>query len=147
MQRLWQKYKETILYIFFGGITTVVSLVSFAIFNRLLGEALYQVSNVISWVLAVTVAYVTNKLFVFESKSWVPDVLRRELPSFVGARLASLGVEAAGMFLFVELLGFDKWSLTLVGFTVLGTDISKFLMQIVVLILNYVFSKLFIFKK
>ncbi len=147
LSALFKKYKEPILYIVFGGVTTLVSLVSFALCNRLLGEGLYLISNIISWVLAVAVAFVTNKLWVFESKSWAPGVLWRELPAFAGARIFSLLVEEAGLFLLVDILGFDGWSYTLCGFAISGEMIAKFLMQVVVLILNYIFSKLVIFKK
>lgn len=142
-----KKYKETLLYVFFGALTTLVSLGSFKVCNLLFGEGWHHVSNVISWVLAVATAYVTNKLWVFKSRSWAPAVLRRELPTFVGARVFSLGIEAVGLFLTIDLLGLGAWQWSVLGFLIEGEDVCKLLLQVVVLILNYVFSKLVIFKK
>lgn len=147
MRELWKKYKELIVYIIFGAVTTLVNFVVFKLCNWLLGEDLYLISNVFAWVAAVVVAYVTNKLWVFESKSWAPAVLRREIPTFVGARVFSFFFEEAGLFLAIDLLGFGAWELTLFGFTATGHDISKILLQVIVVILNYIFSKLVIFKK
>ena len=151
MRKLFQKYRGMILYIFFGAVTTLVNLVVFKLFNLLLGSDMYMylVSNVIAWAAAVLTAFFTNKLWVFESKSWAAVVLRRELPSFVGARIFSFLLEEVGLFLTIDLLGFGAWSLTLpyLAFTVDGEDISKVFLQVVVLVLNYIFSKLVIFKK
>ena len=70
IKNLFNKYKEIISYLFFGVMTTLVNFVSFWAFNKILGESLYLISNVIAWVISVVFAYVTNKLWVFESKSW-----------------------------------------------------------------------------
>lgn len=129
--------RETVLYLVFGVLTTVVSYVSALIFYSTLpldGTALNMVSNILSWILSVSFAFVTNKLFVFQSKSWDKKRMLRELPSFVSARLLSLGVELAGMWLLVDCL--------LVPFA-----LSKLLINVVVVILNYVFSKWLIFTK
>ena len=141
----WKKYKEPILYIFFGAVTTLVNLVVFKLCN--LCSLWYLISNVIAWIAAVAVAYVTNKLWVFESRSWKPAVLRRELPSFVGARVFSLLIEEVGLFLTIDLLGWGAWTGHVFGFSFVGEDICKVIMQVIVMILNYVFSKLVIFKK
>ncbi len=147
MRQLFLKYKEMILYIFFGAITTLVNLVVFKVCNLLLGHALYLISNVIAWAAAVLTAYFTNKLWVFESKSFAPAVLRRELPAFVGARIFSFLIEEAGLYLAIDLLGFGAWSFALPFITVDGHDVCKIVLQVIVLILNYIFSKLVIFKK
>lgn len=147
MRKLFLKYREMISYIFFGAVTTLVNLVVFKLFNLILGDALYLVSNVIAWVAAVMTAFFTNKLWVFESKSWAPRVLRRELPTFVGARIFSFLIEEAGLLLTVDVLGFGAWTLTLPFVTVGGVMICKVFLQVVVLVLNYIFSKLVIFKK
>lgn len=140
--------KETILYIVFGVLTTLVNFASFKLFDMLLGTKLYLVTNVIAWVIAVAFAYVTNKLFVFESKSWALPVISREIPSFVVARLFSLGVEEAGLIFFVSLLKFGEKSFTipLINFELSGTMTAKIILAVVVVILNYFFSKLVIFK-
>ena len=68
IKKLAKKYRELITYIIFGVLTTIVSLVSFKIFDSLLGEKLYLLTNIMSWIFAVSFAYITNKLWVFESK-------------------------------------------------------------------------------
>ena len=94
--------KETILYVVFGVLTTLVNFVAFKlftmVFDKLISSQLgVHISNVLAWIFAVAFAYVTNKLFVFESKSWEGKVLAKEIPSFVAARLFSLGVEELGL--------------------------------------------------
>lgn len=147
MKQLFLKYKEMILYIVFGAITTLVDLVVFKICCLLFGTGLYLVWNVVAWAAAVLTAFFTNKLWVFESKSFAPAVLRRELPTFVGARVASLLFAEVGLFVAVDLLGWGAWSFALSFITVDGHDVCKIVLQVVVLILNYIFSKLVIFKK
>lgn len=83
IKNLFNKYKEIISYLFFGVMTTLVNFVSFWAFNKILGESLYLISNVIAWVISVVFAYVTNKLWVFESKSWKFRVLLKEVPEFL----------------------------------------------------------------
>ena len=92
-------------------------------------------------------AYVTNKLWVFESKSWKFRVLLKEVPEFFAARVFSLCVEEGGLWLFVDKLGFDKFSFSLFGFEVTGKLIAKVLLAVIVVILNYFFSKFIIFTK
>lgn len=146
MRQLIKKYREVILYIFFGAVTTLVNLVVFKLCNILLGSEWYLVSNAIAWAAAVLTAFFTNKLWVFESRSWAPAVLWRELPSFVGARVFSFLIEEAGLFIMIDLMHLDAWSFTR-WIDVTGEDISKVFLQVVVLVLNYIFSKLVIFKK
>ena len=147
MKRLFEKYKELITYVVFGVLTTLVNFVCFWLFNKILGEKLYLLSNIIAWVISVIFAYVTNKLWVFESKSWKPSVIGREIPEFVGARVFSLLIEEGGLWLFVDVLNFDKFGFTLLGFDVTGKLIAKVVLAVIVVILNYIFSKLVIFKK
>ena len=97
IKNLFNKYKEIISYLFFGVMTTLVNFVSFWAFNKILGESLYLISNVIAWVISVVFAYVTNKLWVFESKSWKFRVLLKEVPEFFAARIFSLCVEESGL--------------------------------------------------
>lgn len=147
IKNLLVKYRELITYVIFGVLTTVVSLVSFKIFDSILGEDLYLVSNVISWIFAVSFAYVTNKLWVFESKSWKSNVIIKEIIGFVSARLFSLGVEELGLWLLIDIFSIGKISVDLFSFNINGNMIAKLIMQVVVIVLNYVFSKLVIFKK
>ncbi len=130
---LFKKYKEPILYIVFGGFTTVVNLVSYAIFTRLLDINDY-IAIFLSWALAVFFAYITNKIWVFESRSTNPKQLLKEIVSFTSARVATLGLEYVIMFVGVDLLHFNDM-------------LVKVIAQFVVIASNYVFSKLFIFKK
>lgn len=147
IKKLAIKYKEIILYVVFGVITTVANIVAFFVADYILGQELYLVSNAIAWVTGVVVAYVTNKLWVFNSKSWKLKVLLKEIPEFVGARLFSFGVEEAGMWLFVDVIGFDEKSLCVFGVVITGVVIAKFLLSVLVVIINYFFSKFIIFKK
>ena len=146
IKRLFEKYKEIISYVFFGVLATIVSLVSFKVFDLILGEHLYLLSNVISWLVTVIFAYFTNKLWVFESKSWKADVVIKELIGFFGARIFSLVVESAGLWLLVDIMHMSKIDWNILGFELNGNMIAKIIMQVVVVILNYVFSKLVIFR-
>lgn len=141
------KYKELLLYVFFGAGTTLVNFLAYALFQALLGERLYLLSNALAWIVAVVFAYITNKLWVFESKSWRPAVLWREIPAFLGARVLSFVIEEVGLFVMVDLLKFSAFSLTLAGITLSGSLLAKLLLAVIVVILNYFFSKLVIFKK
>ena len=129
------KKREIALYLVFGVLTTVISLLSFKLFNFLLGENLYLINNVFSWILAVSFAFVTNKLWVFESKEWKSPLIFKEILLFLSARVFSLLVEELGLFLLIDVLGS------------INPDISKLIMQIIVVILNYVLSKFLVFKK
>ncbi|MBR3227236.1 MAG: GtrA family protein [Erysipelotrichaceae bacterium] len=133
IKELFNKYKEVISYLFFGGCTFVVSIASFYVLNRvmLLNE---HIANVISWILAVTFAYITNKIFVFNSKTRDFKGLTKEIISFFSARLLTLGMEEIILFVGVNLMNVDTMLVKIVG-------------QIVVIISNYFLSKLFIFKK
>ena len=133
--------REVFFYLFFGVMTTVVNLLTLAVFNRFVD---IMISNIIAWVAAVIFAYVTNKLFVFESKSWKPAVLVKEIPSFAGARVLTLGIEEVGLLVMIKWLHLDA-ALT-VG-PIGGEYIIKALLAVIVVILNYIFSKLLIFKK
>lgn len=119
--------RELILYVVFGFFTFVVNFVTYFIF---VGLGLnYLIANALAWFFSVLFAYITNRKWVFESKS--PDVLK-EMSLFFGGRIFSGVVDTALMYLFIDVL-------------VLGDFISKTVVQIIVIILNYVFSKLIVF--
>lgn len=142
-----EQFKELIKYLFFGVLTTIVSLLSFKIFDSVLGQKLYLVSNIFSWILAVAFAFITNKIWVFRSKSVKKSVIFRELFSFVTARILSLLIEEGGLWLLVDILNLGKMQpFKVLSFSINGNFIAKLIMQIVVVILNYVFSKFIIFK-
>ena len=148
MAKLWQLCRrclanETLSYLFFGVLTTVVNYVVFWLALRLLGEEFALWGNVIAFAAAVVFAYVTNKLCGFDSKSWAWSVLRREIPTFIGGRLFSFGLEELGLWLCVDIF--------LVGeYTLLGVDgvlIAKAVLNVVVIVVNYILSKFLIFRK
>lgn len=123
--------KETILYTIFGVLTTVVDFLTFTCFHYLLKFGTIN-SNNISWAVAVLFAYITNKFFVFNSKSFSFKILIKEVPSFIAARVASLFITDIFL-LFAEYIE-------------MNAVIAKALISVAVVIMNYVFSKLFIFK-
>jgi putative flippase GtrA len=136
----YKKNKEMLLYLFFGVLTTAVSFVSAGVSKVLLESAgmgkdtVSTVSTVISWVCAVTFAYVTNRIWVFESTVKGAEQIVKEAASFYGGRVFTLLVETFIMWLGYSVAGFGYW-------------ITKIAANIIVLILNYVISKLFVFKK
>lgn len=133
-----KKHRELIVYLLIGGLTT---LVSFAVCLPLMWCARWpaSVSNAVAWVIAVLFAYVTNKLFVFASKDWSFQVAFPEFLKFVGCRVASGMFETAFLALTIDLpeMGEVKWYSVLM----------KILASIIVVILNYIGSKLFVFRK
>lgn len=141
------KYKELIVYVIFGACTTLVNFITYKLFNMLLGVGLYLVSNIVAWFVSVVFAYITNKLFVFESKSWNVKTVAKEVPSFFAARVFSFVVEEAGLFLLVDIFGMKNFGVDAFGFHISGNMISKILLAVVVVVLNYFFSKFVVFRK
>ena len=141
--------RETILYIVFGVATTVVNYLVFHLLYNVLWHQQHSLSaNAAAFVAAVIFAFVVNKLFVFESKSWSGATLKREIPSFLAARIGSFGIEEAGLFLAEKVLGLSGVVAVTLGSTQLDwITIVKIGLSFVVVILNYVLCKLFIFKK
>ena len=133
MKDLILKYKSFILYIFFGGCTTLINIATYALFARVF-HAGTIVSNVMAWILAVAFAYVTNKVWVFESDVKDSRGLLREICSFAACRLATGGIDLAIMYVSVDILNWNDL-------------IMKVLSNALVIVLNFVFSKLVIFKK
>lgn len=132
-----KKHKEIILYVIFGGLTTVVNWVTYSLFVSFCS---ITVSNVFAWIFAVVFAYITNKIFVFEQKSWKPSIAFFEFTKFVPSRVLTGVIEIVGVDILVY-LGLNQ--------TVLGVRgmVAKVTVSIVVVILNYVFSKLIVFNK
>ena len=123
------KLKETINYIIVGGLTTIVSILSYNIFR--FSSSNVTLCTILSWICAVSFAYFANRTFVFQSKN---KNYLKEIFSFVGSRIFSLLVEIAFMFVTVNLLHIND-------------RIAKILVQFIILVLNYITSKLFVFKK
>ena len=141
--------RETILYIIFGVATTVVNYIVFhLLYNVLWHQQNSLTANAAAFVAAVIFAFVVNKLFVFESKSWSPATLKREIPSFLAARIGSFGIEEAGLFLAEKVFKLGGViAITLGGGSLDWIPVVKVALAFVVVALNYVFCKLFIFKK
>ena len=133
LKKLFQKYREPLLYLIFGGLTTIVSIVSYAACERILGMD-PLVANIISWILAVSFAYVTNRKWVFESRAVGTGPVLREIVSFFGGRLATLGLEEVMLWVGIRLMGLDSL-------------LVKLIAQIAVILSNYVISKVFVFRK
>lgn len=123
------KLREIFLYLLFGGLTTAVNIISFYFLD--LADLPTAVSTVVSWLISVIFAFVTNKLFVFESRK---KTFLKELFSFFGCRVLTGVLDLLIMLVFVDMLEFNSL-------------LIKVLSNIVVIVLNYVFSKFFIFKK
>ena len=138
---------EVVKYIFFGVLTTVVNFIVYFAITGIFGEETYLAANIAAWVFAVAFAYVTNKLWVFDSKSWAKSVVMKELGAFISARVFSLAVEELGLYLMIDLMRLSEWSVDVMIMTVGGATIAKLFMQFVVIVMNYVFSKLVIFRK
>lgn len=130
---LYRKYREYILYVFFGGVTTVINIIAYWICTRWLGMDT-DPATTIAWILAVIVAYVTNRIWVFQSKENSVAGIVREIVSFFGARIATGLMDLGIMHLFVEVLHWPDMPVKI------GSNV-------LVIILNYIFSKLFIFRK
>ncbi len=127
---LYKKYKEIINYLIFGGLTTLISIVTYALFAKVFNID-YLISNVLSWIIAVLFAYITNKIFVFESKS---KKNIKEITSFFFFRIVSLLIEMIILYIFVDMFHIDDL-------------FTKIIAQVIVIVANYVFSKVFVFKK
>lgn len=132
----WQeylRYRDIISYLFWGFVTTVLNYAAYFICTRALGIN-YFWSNIIAWVIAVAFAFVVNKVFVFRSLDWTPRVAFRECWQFVTARVTSGVMETGGLVLFVDILGCND-------------AIVKIIAGVMVVILNYIFSRFIIFRK
>ena len=128
----YKKHKEILLYLFFGGLVTVVSIVTFQLFYAVF-KINELIANVISWVISVLVAYITNRTWVFRSTANTKSAVTAEMLVFFGGRAATLLIEELIILVFVTFLKFNSLAVKLAA-------------QIVVIVLNYIFSKLLIFK-
>ena len=139
MKNRIRKHKEIILYLFFGVTTTAVNWAVYALMTAAL-HADMTLANAVAWVAAVVYAFITNKLFVFESKSMEPKVLLSEGVKFFSARIASGVVEI--------LLPTAMVAIGLRG-TLFGLEggIAKAVVSIVVIVMNYILSKWLVFRK
>ncbi len=136
--KMYKKYEEIILYLIAGFLTTVISILSYALFVFLLNPFLDKmisitVANILSWIIAVTFAFFVNKIFVFKSKTKGKDLLNESI-EFVKYRIVSLLVDIFCMWLFVSLFKMND-------------ILAKIIDQVIIVIINYIFSKFIIFTK
>lgn len=130
---LIKKNKSFIAYGVFGIFTTIVNIVTYNLCYNYIGIS-NTLSNIAAWILAVTFAYLTNKVWVFGSESWRWEVLRKEIPAFVSCRIATGVLDLIIMYICVDIM---EWHAL----------VMKVISNVLVIILNYIFSKLIIFKK
>ena len=129
----YRKHREGMRYLIFGALTTIVNIVSYAILYYIFHIS-NAVSNILAWIIGATFAYITNKLYVFNSKVKNKKELLKEIIYFYGCRLLTLAIDEGIMILAVDKLG---WNALLM----------KIIANIIVIILNFIFSKILIFKK
>ena len=133
IKKLFVQHWEVLSYLIFGVLTTIVNYLVYLPVYNLLGLSA-ALSNAIAWVVAVAFAYLTNKPFVFKSHDWSRETVIPELTKILGCRLGSGAAETVILFLAVDLLGWNG-------------NIWKLLTQVMVVVLNYIGSKLLVFTK
>lgn len=133
LKNLFVRHYDIFVYLIFGVLTTVVNYIVYLPCYNILGLS-SSVSNVIAWAAAVVFAFLTNKPFVFRSHDWSPQTVIPELARFVGTRLGSGGLETLILLVAVDWLGMNG-------------NIWKLLTSVLVVVLNYIGSKLLVFRK
>lgn len=137
IKKIYGKYKEIIDYLFWGGVAFVLSIVLYWVFIEICGwKDLF--ANIIDWIICVLFTYETNRIFVFKSKVKGIKARGKEFVEFVAARLFTLILEEIIIFIGGTLMGYDRG---------LGAMVVKFIGQFVVIVTNYLLSKLWIFRK
>ena len=133
LQPFYKAHKEVLLYLLFGGLTTVISIVVFWLFHTEFGLN-ELAANVVSWVIAVMFSFITNKTWVFRSETNEVKKGLKLMLSFYAGRVVTLLIEEAILWLFISQLRFDSM-------------LVKIAAQVIIIVLNYFLSKLVIFKK
>ena len=141
MRRLFNR--ETGAYVLCGVLTVAVNYGVFWLALHRLGDRRALIANAIAFVTATAFACLTNKVFVFRSRSFAPSVFLRELALFFGGRIATFGIEEAGLWICRDLLRVGRFTLLGVG----GITLSKILLSVVATTLNYLVSKFVTFRK
>lgn len=129
----YEKYKEVLLYLLFGGASFIISIGSYGFCNITLGIN-ELIANIISWVLAVTFAFATNRIWVFDAPTDTFGGFMKQMLAFFGGRVVTLVIEEIILLIFITVLQFASMPVKIVA-------------QIVVIVMNYIISKWFIFKK
>ena len=133
LEPFYRKYKEQLLYLFFGGLTTLLSIFLFWLLVHPLGIT-PLVANIISWILCVAFAYVTNRTWVFSEKAHSTSGVVREAAAFTAGRLATLGLEELLLWLGIDIFHLNDMAVKIVA-------------QVLVIVGNYLISKLIVFRK
>ena len=135
MKEIIKRNREIISYLIIGVLTTIVSLISYYLLTITIlspnNPLELTIANITSWIISVLFAYITNRKYVFQSKD--KNILK-EASKFTLSRVTTLIIDILLMFIFVSILHFND-------------KIIKLLVQIIIIILNYIFSKLLVFKK
>lgn len=147
MKKLFEKYRELIVYVIVGGLTTLVNYIIH--FSLRAININYYVALSAAWLCAVLFSYLANRIFVFESKAHGKAQIK-EFILFIGARLFSYGIEMLISFIFIDCAGADKllWQPDFIEKTIpIGELLVKTGSQVIIVISNFIFSKFIIFKK
>lgn len=132
-QHIYSQYKNVVTYLIFGGLTTAMNFILFGILTLPAINCPYLISNALAWFGSILFAYTTNRRWVFDSQADTLQARFREVVSFFGYRVLSLGVDELIMFIGVGLLAGNSLLVKLID-------------QIIIVLINWVFSKYFIFK-
>lgn len=134
INKIYKKNEEIINYIIIGILTTLISLLTYYICVKTFlnpSKAIeLQIANIISWITGVSFAYITNRKYVFKSKN---EQISKEITTFITSRILTLLIDMFLMYILVTSLNIND-------------KISKLTVQIIIIILNYIFSKLYVFK-
>ena len=130
---IFNKHREIILYLIFGGLATLISAVTYFLASWGLNLSAW-LSSVVSWTTAVIFAYITNRAIVFQSKTSSKQGVAKEAVMFLAARLSSLALNVAIMYVFVDVMNLNETLFFVIA-------------QIVVIVFNYIASKLLVFRK
>ena len=135
--------RETLSYLLFGVLTTIVNYITFMGVFILSNESSALVSNMVAFIAATMFAYITNKIWVFKSNRWSLDILKVEIITFLSARIFSFILEQVGLFICINVFKIEDYSFLGIN----GVIISKVVLSFIAVIINYGLSKLFIFKE
>ncbi len=135
--------RETLSYLLFGVLTTIVNYITFMGVFILSNESSALVSNMVAFIAATIFAYITNKIWVFKSNRWSLYILKVEIITFLSARIFSFILEQVGLFICINVFKIEDYSFLGIN----GVIISKVVLSFIAVIINYGLSKLFIFKE
>ena len=140
--------RETVLYLIFGVATTVVNYIVFFLVYAAMDKQNSPAANAVAFAAAVAFAFVVNKMYVFESKSWSMECLTKEVPPFLAARIGSFLIEEAGLFLCEDVWNLGNAVIMRLGeMELTGVVLAKLVLSVMVVVLNYIFCKWLVFKK